>query len=166
MSTDLQNVCVHLVFGFLVFGLLCRHTASKSITTEMHTSGFHTCQQICRMCVQPIPLGVTFSKAQTSKLERRFCHVSEKRDVRALSFELWNSIPKCNPKWDRLYMPTDLQEGSPLYVCVIYTCTYTYAHVHTHTQTCERLMYYMSLEDTCNPYNTCNTCHTWATCWC
>ena len=37
---------------------------------------------------QPIPLGVTFSKAQSSKLERLFCHVSVKRDVRALSFEL------------------------------------------------------------------------------
>ena len=31
--------------------------------------------------VQPIPLGVTFSKAQSSKLERLFCHVSVKRDV-------------------------------------------------------------------------------------
>ena len=38
--------------------------------------------------VQPIPLGVTFSKAQSSKLERLFCHVAVKKDVRALSFEL------------------------------------------------------------------------------
>jgi len=38
--------------------------------------------------VQPIPLGVSFSKAQSSKLERLFYHVSVKRDVRALSFEL------------------------------------------------------------------------------
>jgi len=38
--------------------------------------------------VQPIPLGVSFSKARSSKLERLFCHVSVKRDVRALSFEL------------------------------------------------------------------------------
>ena len=38
--------------------------------------------------VQPIPLGVSFSKAQSSKLERLFCHVSVKRDVLALSFEL------------------------------------------------------------------------------
>ena len=44
------------------------------------------------------PLGVTFSKAQSSKLERLFCNVSVKRDVRALSFELWNSIRKCHPK--------------------------------------------------------------------
>jgi len=48
--------------------------------------------------VQPIPLGVTFSKAQSSKLERLVCHVSVKRDVRALSFELWNSVRKCHPK--------------------------------------------------------------------
>jgi len=33
-------------------------------------------------------LGVIFSKAQSSKLERLFCHVSVKRDLRALSFEL------------------------------------------------------------------------------
>ena len=52
--------------------------------------------------VQPIPLGVSFSKAQSSKLERLLCHVSVKRDVRALSFELWNSIRKCHPKWDWL----------------------------------------------------------------
>jgi len=37
--------------------------------------------------VQPIPLGLTFSKVQSSKLERLSCHVSVKRDVRALSFE-------------------------------------------------------------------------------
>jgi len=38
--------------------------------------------------VQPIPLGVSFLEAQGSKLKRLFCHVSMKRDVRALSFEL------------------------------------------------------------------------------
>ena len=54
--------------------------------------------------IQPIPLGVTFSKAQSSQLERLFCHVSVKRDVRALSFELWNSIRKCHPKRDWLYL--------------------------------------------------------------
>jgi len=36
--------------------------------------------------VQPIPLGVTLSKAQSSNLERLFCHVSLKRDFGALSF--------------------------------------------------------------------------------
>jgi len=55
------------------------------------------------LLLQPIPLGVTFSKAQSSKLERLVCHVSVKRDVRALSFELLNSIRKCHPKWDWLY---------------------------------------------------------------
>ena len=53
--------------------------------------------------IQPIPLGVSCSKAQSSKLERLFCHVSMKRDVRALSFELWNSIRKFHHKWDWLY---------------------------------------------------------------
>jgi len=37
-----------------------------------------------------------------SKLKARFlfCQVSVKRDFRALSFELWNSIRNCHPKWD------------------------------------------------------------------
>ena len=39
------------------------------------------------MYIQPFPLGLSFSKAQSSKLERLVCHVSMKRDVRALSFE-------------------------------------------------------------------------------
>ena len=54
--------------------------------------------------VQPIPPRVTFSKAQRSKLEYLFCHVLVKRDVRAFSFELWNSIRKCHPKWDWLHI--------------------------------------------------------------
>ena len=58
---------------------------------------------VCDIHVQPIPLGVTFSKAQNSKLERLFCRNSVKRDVRALSFELWNSVRKCHPRWDWLY---------------------------------------------------------------
>jgi len=59
------------------------------------------------LLLQPIPLGVSFSKAQNSKLERLFCHVSMKRDVRALNFDLWNSIRKCHPKWDWLYLATN-----------------------------------------------------------
>jgi len=37
-------------------------------------------------------------KAQSSKLERLFCHVSVKRDVRDLSFVLGNSFSKLSPK--------------------------------------------------------------------
>jgi len=56
--------------------------------------------------IQPLPFGVTFSKLFQSsklKLERLFSLKRGKRDVRALSFELWNSICECHPKWDRLY---------------------------------------------------------------
>jgi len=43
-------------------------------------------------------------KAQRSKLERPFSPKRGKRNIRALSFELWNSrIRKCHPNWDRLY---------------------------------------------------------------
>jgi len=65
---------------------------------------FATCTNMCTL--QPIPHGVSFSKAQSSKLERLFCYVSMKRDVRALSFGLWNSFQKCHPKWDWLYVST------------------------------------------------------------
>ena len=48
----------------------------------------YTCIHVyVHVYIQPIPLGVTFSKAQSSKLESLLCHVSVKRDVRALSFE-------------------------------------------------------------------------------
>ena len=39
-------------------------------------------------------------KAQSSKLERLFCHVSVKRGVRALSFELWKSFSKMSPQME------------------------------------------------------------------
>jgi len=83
------------------------------------------------MYVQPIPLGVTFSKAQNSKLERLFCHVSVKRDVRALSFELWNSIRKCHPTWDWVYEQETWckwRVSTSTYTCImlidIYASTY------------------------------------------
>jgi len=43
---------------------------------------------LSNMIVKPMPLAVTISKPQNSKLERLFCHVLVKRDVQALSFEL------------------------------------------------------------------------------
>jgi len=54
-------------------------------TTILTTSHSHI---YVKRLIQPIPDGVSFSKAQSSKLERLFCHVSMKRDVGALSFEL------------------------------------------------------------------------------
>jgi len=88
--------------------------------------------------IQPIPLGVTFSKAQSSKFERLFCHVSLKRDHRALSFELWNSIRKCHPKWDRLYMQEE-----------------TYQLVKRDISTCQKicLFLHMYLSDVCARYS-------------
>jgi len=59
--------------------------------------------------IQPIPSGVTLSKA-LSKLKAQSSNVSFHWNVAkktfelwALSFELWNSIRKCHPKWDRTY---------------------------------------------------------------
>jgi len=50
------------------------------------------CQDVSvKTSVQPITLGVIFSKAQSSKLERLFCHVSVKRDFRAWSFKLFQT---------------------------------------------------------------------------
>jgi len=47
--------------------------------------------------VQSIPLGVSFSKTQSSKLEHLFCHVSVKREVRALIFELETAFENVTP---------------------------------------------------------------------
>jgi len=60
-------------------------------------------QSIKLIKVQPIPLGVSFSKVQSTNLEHLF--VPRFSDKRSSSFELWvrNSIRKCQPKWDWLY---------------------------------------------------------------
>ena len=62
--------------------------STVSLSTFMNSHGI----------AQPIPLGVSFSKAQSSKLERLFCHVLMKRDVRALSFELSKQYSKMLPQ--------------------------------------------------------------------
>jgi len=70
-----------------------------------------------KVTVQPIPLGVSFSKAHSSKLESLFYHVLVKRDVRALSFELWNSIRKCHSKWDWLYLDKPVRKPKKIETC-------------------------------------------------
>ena len=71
---------------------------------------------------------------ESSKLKRLFCHVPVNRNVRALSFELWNSIRKCHHKWDRLYI------YSHMHICMCiykHKCLQTYIFInisiHTHT---------------------------------
>ena len=54
-------------------------------------------QSIKLIKLQSIPLGVSFSKAQSSKLERLFRHVSVKREVRALNFELETAFENVAP---------------------------------------------------------------------
>jgi len=76
---------------------------NKSYMTRDSHTWLHKSCMARDIHIQPTPLGLKFSKARSSKLERLFCHVSVKRDVRDLSFELWNSIRKCYPKWDWLY---------------------------------------------------------------
>ena len=88
-ACKLTSVCIPYMYAYLyeytsntchashrkLHMYACRHT---SMNTRM----------LCIRYVQPIPLAVTFPKAQSSKLERLFCHVSVKRDVRALISEL------------------------------------------------------------------------------
>jgi len=99
-STRLRRGCIQF---FIYTSLFNTSGLPMTDSTENATLKKSTKSKYRDSSVQPIPLGVTFSKAQSSKLERLFCHVLVKRDVRALSFELWNSIRKCHPKWDRLY---------------------------------------------------------------
>ena len=49
---------------------------------------------------------VSSFKAESWKLKRFFSLKRGKSDVRALNFEFWNSIRKCFPKWDWLYIDT------------------------------------------------------------
>jgi len=60
--------------------------------------------------VQPIPLEVTISKAHSSKLEQLFCHVSVKRDFRALSFRALKQHLKMSPQVG-LAVPFSLSEN-------------------------------------------------------
>jgi len=79
----------------------------KTFDQDHHSFVAECCTHFLEL--QPIPRGVTFSKAlsklkaQSSPIERLFLLKRGKRDARALSFELRNSIRKCHPKWDRLY---------------------------------------------------------------
>jgi len=90
---DMMCICAHVWY---ILHVLCIYACILHLVRITHVQ------------VQLIPLGMSFSKAQSSKLECLFRHVSVKRDVRALSFELWNSIRKCHPKWDWLYVYYDV----------------------------------------------------------
>ena len=66
-----------------------------SVSVSISVSGSASVTLSICMFVQPIPLGEKFLKAQSSKLkaqsskvEHLFCHVSVKSDIRAVSFEL------------------------------------------------------------------------------
>jgi len=69
---------------------------------------------------------------QSSKLERLFCHASVKRDVRALSFELWKSIQKYHRMWDCLYIQTCLHLCVCMCVCIRAGVHDTCMHVRIH----------------------------------
>ena len=59
---------------------------------------FHSDRRMTRASgVQPISLEVLFSKAQSSKLERLFCHVSVKRDFELWAFSLETSFENATP---------------------------------------------------------------------
>jgi len=83
--------------------------------------------------VQPIPLGVTFSKAlsnQSSKLESLFSLKRCKRDVRALSFE--TAFENVTPTGIGSMMHDDSKRWRCVCVCV---CVYMYVYVHTYIHT-------------------------------
>jgi len=136
------TVCAHVCVRLYIY---IHANVSVSAFSVLHSSVYiwvwHTKCGYIYICVyvQPIPLGVSFSKAQSSKLERIFCHVSVKRDVRAFSFQLWNSIRKCGPKWDWLYVnvSTFSVSHSSVNIWVRHTkCRYIYICVYTRICAC------------------------------
>jgi len=83
-------LCIHMysirmyVIHVTQYTYVCNTYDSIHICTlYMYTHSIH----ICDTCTANPTWGV-ISKALNSKLKRLFCHVSVKRDVRALSFEL------------------------------------------------------------------------------
>ena len=78
--------------------------------------------------VQSIPLGVSFSKGQSSKLEHLFCHVSVKREVRALILELETAFENVTPSGIGLHFWIHCQSSK--YYHDIYFHHLTYSNIH------------------------------------
>jgi len=79
--------------------------------------------------VQSIPLGVSFAKAQSSKLEHLFCHVSVKREDRASNFELQTAFKNVTPSRIGLHFWIHCQSSK--YYHDIYFYHLTYSHIHS-----------------------------------
>ena len=76
-------VCVYIHILKLLICEFCWLIFINNACVSRHTFFFPRIQLFTAN-----PMGVTFSKAQSSKVERLFCHVPVKRDLRAFSFEL------------------------------------------------------------------------------
>ena len=144
------------------------HTKESCLTYEYivsHTSLSHMwIHRMSHIWIQPIPLGVTFSKAQSSKLEGLFCHVSMKRDVRALSFELLKQHLKMSPQ-----VGSAIHGMSHIWIHCI--TQITVSHMNTsyrtdHCHTCEYIVlshiwiHRMSHIWKCQIVHTKESCHT------
>ena len=79
------------------------HTYAHMSGTHMHTH-MHTHTHIGTANPTWGEIFECCFKAQSSKLECLFCYISVNRDVRALCFELWKSIPKFHLAWVWLYV--------------------------------------------------------------
>jgi len=83
--------------------LTCQVGVSLSLMHVESRVGFliHlTCQELASNTANPT-WGDIF---ESSKLKARTALLPRVREKRRSSFELWNSIRKCHPKWDWLYM--------------------------------------------------------------
>ena len=72
-----------------------------------------------KVTVQPIPLGVSYSKlkAQSSKVSLTTFQWKETFELWTFSFEVWNSIRKCHPKWDWLYLDKPVRKPKEIETC-------------------------------------------------
>jgi len=97
------------------------HAYSRTIHVCMYTwdySGTHsicvcvkisvyvcTCTLFFHMCTYTCTANPTWGVIfESSKLKARTSLLPRFSEKRPSSFELWNSIRKCHPKWDRLYV--------------------------------------------------------------
>jgi len=135
-SFEHMNASCHHVTSSLVSWHLRLHTFICACQLLCHFTRIHMCMWITADPTWGDIFECCF-KAQSSKLERLFGHVSVKRDVWALSFELWKSFQKSHPTWDWLYFVMLLQHTATHYNTLQHTATHcnTLQHTATHCNT-------------------------------
>ena len=111
---------IYICIYFFTYICICIY-----IYIYMHTYiHIHTAYPACDDIFESI------FKAQSSLLERVFCHVSVKRDVRACRFKLRNCVQKCHRRWDRSCIYVHIYMHICIYIFIFYIYIYIYRYIY------------------------------------